>query len=512
MKKRALFSVSDKTGVVDFARHIADLGYELVSTGGTQRELEQAGVPVLNVSEITGFPECLDGRLKTLHPVVHGGILARRANPDHMAQMELLSIEPIDIVCINLYPFKQTIRKEGVLLEEAIENIDIGGPTMIRAAAKNWPDVTVVVDPDDYPMVLEALENGGVPQELRFRLAYKVFEHTAHYDAVIADYLRIKVGERFPDTFTLTYEKAQDLRYGENPHQSAAFYHAIGRLNGSLSNAEQLHGKELSYNNISDGAAAVALVKEFDAPCAVAVKHANPCGVGLGGTISEACQNAYDADPVSIFGGIVALNRICDDQTAQKLSEIFLEIVIAPGYTEDALERLTQKKNLRILLLEDIVMPVPERTSDFKKIQGGLLVQSADRTLYSEGALKPVTEKAPTAEQRESLDFAWKVCKHTKSNAIVLVNGSRTVGIGPGQTNRITALELAVKYAGGNARGCVLASDAFFPFPDCVEAAEKAGVAAIIQPGGSVRDQESIDAANKAGIAMVFTGTRHFKH
>lgn len=512
MKKRALFSVSDKTGVVDFARRVAALGYEIVSTGGTQKELEAAGVAVRGVSDITGFPECLDGRLKTLHPVVHGGILAMRANPDHMAQLELLNIEPIDIVCINLYPFKQTIRKEGVLLEEAIENIDIGGPTMIRAAAKNWPDVTVVVDPGDYPMVLEALENGGVSQENRFHLAYKVFEHTAHYDAVIADYLRRKIGEEYPETFTLTYEKAQDLRYGENPHQSAAFYHAIGRLEGTLAQAEQLHGKELSYNNISDSAAAVALVKEFDAPCVVAVKHANPCGVGLGQSIFDAYRNAYEADPVSIFGGIVALNRICDHETASMMSDIFLEIIIAPAFTEEALEILTQKKNIRLLALEAIAMPVPERTSDFKKIQGGLLVQTVDRTLYEEEELSTVTEKKPTEEQLKSLTFAWKVCKHTKSNAIVLAKGDRTVGIGPGQTNRITALELAVKYAGDDSIGSVLASDAFFPFPDCVEAAHKAGITAIIQPGGSVRDEDSIAACNKYGIAMIFTGTRHFKH
>ncbi|MCL2082491.1 MAG: bifunctional phosphoribosylaminoimidazolecarboxamide formyltransferase/IMP cyclohydrolase [Oscillospiraceae bacterium] len=512
MKKRALFSVSDKTGVVDFARRTAALGYEIVSTGGTQTELENAGIPVTNVSEITGFPECLDGRLKTLHPAVHGGILAVRENPDHMAQIELLNILPIDIICINLYPFKETIRKEGTPLDQAIENIDIGGPTLIRAAAKNWNDVVVVVDPEDYSSVIEQLEDGGVHQERKFELAYKVFEHTAHYDAVIADYLRRKTGCLYPGSFTLTYEKAQNLRYGENPHQSAAFYRAISRLPGTLSQAEQLHGKDLSYNNISDGAAAVAVVKEFDKPCAVAVKHANPCGVGLGETISQAYQNAYNADPLSIFGGIVALNRVCDLKTAQLLSEIFLEVVLAPGYTDEALEALMAKKNIRLMALEKISMPIPEYTSDFKKIQGGLLVQSADRVLYEENDIQFVTQRHPTEKERAGLDFAWRVCKHVKSNAIVLVNGDKTVGIGPGQTNRITALELAVRYAGENAAGSVLASEAFFPFPDCVEAAHRAGITAIIHPGGSMRDQDSIEAANKAGIAMIFTGTRHFKH
>jgi len=512
MKKRALFSVSDKTGVVDFARRAAALGYEILSTGGTQKELEGAGVPVVNVADVTGFPECLNGRLKTLHPAIHGGILAQRGNADHMAQLELLNIGLIDIVCINLYPFKQTIRKEGVALDQAIENIDVGGPTLIRAAAKNWEDVVVLVDPEDYDGVIEQLESGGVPPERKFELAYKVFEHTAHYDAVIADYLRRKIGRQYPETFTLTYEKAQDLRYGENPHQSAAFYRAIGRLEGSLAQAEQIHGKELSYNNIADGAAAVAIVKEFERPCAVAIKHANPCGVGLGQSVLEAYQNAHDADPVSIYGGIIALNRTCDLETAKKLTEIFLEIVIAPGYTDEALEVLMVKKNVRLLTLEDISLPIPEYASDFKKIQGGLLVQEADRILYGEPDLKTVTRRQPTPEERTALDFAWRVCKHVKSNGIVLVGGDKTVGVGPGQTNRVTALELAIRYAGDNAKGSVMASDAYFPFPDCVALAAQAGVTAIIQPGGSIRDQESIDAADKAGIAMLFTGTRHFKH
>ena len=510
MKKRALLSVSDKTGIVDFARRVAALGYEIVSTGGTQKVLEGAGVPVINVSEITNFPECLDGRLKTLHPIVHGGILAMRSNPGHMAQIEGLGIEPIDIVAINLYPFKQTILKEGVQLDEAIENIDIGGPTMIRAAAKNWPDVTVLVDPADYAGVLEMLENGGMTRERRFELAYKVFEHTAHYDALIAEYLRREIGTEFPETFTVTYEKEQSMRYGENPHQNACFYREVGGLAGTLAAAEQLHGKELSYNNIADADAAISLLKEFEEPCCVAVKHANPCGVGVGGNIFEAWRNAYEADPVSIFGGIIALNRTCDAQTAAEIGGIYVEIVIAPAYTDEALETLTAKKNVRILLLEDICAPVHPYARDFKKVRGGLLVQDADRTTYDE--CKTVTKRELTSDEQRSLDFAWKVCKHTKSNAIVLANGGRVVGIGQGQTSRIGALELALLRAGDKAIGAVMASDAYFPFPDCVEAADKAGITAIMQPGGSIADQKSIDAADGADIAMVFTGVRHFKH
>jgi phosphoribosylaminoimidazolecarboxamide formyltransferase/IMP cyclohydrolase len=512
MKKRALFSVFDKTGVCDFARRAAALGYEIVSTGGTQKALEAAGIPVINVSEVTGFPECLDGRLKTLHPAIHGGILAMRGSRDHMAQLEFLHIDLIDIVVINLYPFKQTILRAGVHLDEAIENIDIGGPTLIRAAAKNWSDVVVAVDPADYENILEQLENGGVPKERRFELACKVFEHTAHYDALIADYLRRQTGSGFPETLTVTYEKAQELRYGENPHQMAVFYREIGGLQGSLAKAEHLHGKELSFCNINDAAAAVAVIKEFDQPCAVAVKHATPCGAGLGETILDAYRRAYEADPVSIFGGVVALNRACDTATAEELSQTHLDIIIAPGYTDESLEILFRKKNVRILLLENICDPMPEDTLDFKKIQGGLLVQEADRPSFDPGALKVVTGRTPSPGELEALGFAWKVCKHVKSNAVVLAKDGMTTGVGPGQVNRVTAAELAIRGAGERAKGSVMASDAFFPFSDCVEAAGAAGVTAIIQPGGSVRDQESIDKANELGIAMVFTGERHFRH
>ncbi len=512
MKRRALFSVSDKTGVVELARRVAALGYEIVSTGGTAAALKAGGVQVVNVSDITGFPECLDGRLKTLHPVVHGGILAMRDNHDHMAQMELLGIDPIDIVVINLYPFKQTILKEGVQLAEAIENIDIGGPTMIRSAAKNWQDVAVLVDPSDYDMVADALEKGGLSREMHFSLAAKVFEHTAHYDALIAEYLRHEIGAIYPDTLTLTFEKEQDLRYGENPHQTAAFYREVGRWNGTIPAAEQIHGKELSYNNIGDLNGAIELIREFDTPCCVAVKHANPCGVGLGSTILEAWQNAYEADPMSIFGGIIALNRTCDEETASRIHEIFVEIVVAPSFTDEAVEILSRKKNLRLLVLEQMGHPHVPHDYDLKRVSGGLLVQSLDDTLIDPERLRVVTKRAPDEREMSEMEFAWRVARHVKSNAIVLVKGKRTVGIGPGQTNRVTALRLAIEYAGDNARGAVVGSDAFFPFPDCVEEAAAAGITAIMQPGGSINDEQSIVAADQANIAMVFTGLRHFKH
>ena len=513
--KRALISVSDKTGAAEFAKGLVDLGYEIVSTGGTSRALREAGVMVMDVSDITGFPECLDGRVKTLHPAVHGGILAMRANPDHMHQISELGIQTIDIVAINLYPFKQTILKDGVTREEAIENIDIGGPTMIRAAAKNWQDVVVLVDPADYDPVLEQLKAGEVSSEYKFALAGKVFEHTAAYDALIADYLRKQRGaEPFPDQLTLTYEKAQGMRYGENPHQKAAFYREVAKWGNTAADLIQLHGKELSYNNINDLNGALDTLKEFGTvtPCAVAVKHANPCGVGLGETLLEAYTNAYEADPVSIFGGIVALNRQVDSPTAQKLSDIFLEIVIAPSFETEAFDILAAKKNIRLLALQNLAEPNNPAMLDMKKVAGGLLVQELDTTLLEKEELKVVTKRTPSAEEMDALMLAWRVVKHVKSNGICLANRNRTVGIGPGQTNRVTALELAVKYAGENARGSVMASDAYLPFSDNVEVAAKAGIAAIIHPGGSIRDEDSIRACDEAGIAMVFTGVRHFKH
>lgn len=515
MKKRALLSVSDKTGVIEFAKGLAELGYELVSTGGTEKAIREAGIPVVNITDVTGFPECLDGRVKTLHPMVHAGILAMRSNKEHMETLEKLGVTPIDIVAINLYPFKQTILKPGATLEECIENIDIGGPTMIRAAAKNWQDVTVIVNPADYEGVLSELkEKGEVSREHKFQLAYKVFECMANYDSMIANYWRRQIDkDMLPDTFSMTFEKAQDLRYGENPHQKAVFYKEIGtQFTGTLAAAQQLHGKELSYNNINDTNGALDLLKEFDETCVVAVKHANPCGVGLGSTLHEAYMKAYNADPVSIFGGIVACNRTVDKETAEEMAKIFLEIIIAPDFTPEALEVLEKKKNIRLLKLPDISKKNTKDMLDMKKVAGGLLVQQYNTEVLHEEDLKVVTKRQPTPEEMEQLKFGMKVVKHTKSNAIVLVGDNATIGVGPGQTNRITALELAIKYGGDKVKGSVMASDAFFPFDDCVKAAHEAGITAIIQPGGSIRDEDSIKACDEFGIAMVFTGMRHFKH
>lgn len=514
MIKRVLISVSDKTGIVEMARELQNMGVEIISTGGTAKTLSDAGLKVINISDVTGFPECLDGRVKTLHPNVHAGILAMRSNEEHMKQLKELNIETIDMVIINLYPFKQTILKENIELEEAIENIDIGGPTMIRAAAKNYQDVAVIVDPSDYSSVLEELKSSkDISLKTKFKLAYKVFEHTSHYDTLIAKYLRDKIGDEvFPETLSLTFEKVQDMRYGENPHQKAVFYKEVGANVGCITSAKQLHGKELSYNNIGDANGAIEIIKEFDEPTVVAVKHANPCGVASASNIYDAYVKAYESDPVSIFGGIIAANREIDEKTAEEISKIFVEIVIAPSFTEGALNILTQKKNVRLLQLENVSAKLPEGTYDMKKVAGGLLVQNYNNELLNMDDLKCVTEKKPTQEEMESLIFAMKVVKHTKSNGIALAKGKQTIGVGPGQTNRVTACKIAIEYGGERTKGAVLASDAFFPFADCVEAAAAASITAIIQPGGSIRDQESIDACNKYGIAMVFTGMRHFKH
>ena len=516
MKKRAILSVSYKNGVAEFAKELSDLGYEIVSTGGTAKAIRDAGVEVIGVSDVTGFPECLDGRVKTLHPKIEAGILAMRSNPEHMKQIEELGVTLIDIVAINLYPFKQTILRDGVSLEEAIENIDIGGPTMIRAAAKNWQDVAVIVDPSDYRTVIDELRaSGEVSKKTKFSLAGKVFEHTAQYDTLIADYLRRQRGDSpFADKLTFTFEKTQDLRYGENPHQKAAFYKEISKVDNTIAAAKQLHGKELSYNNIGDANGALDVIKEFgyDKPVAVAVKHANPCGVATGSDIHEAYLRAYESDPVSIFGGIVALNREIDEATAQELAKIFLEIIIAPSFSEKAFEILSKKKNIRLLELPNLAKTNAPATLDMKKVVGGLLVQELDTQLLNEADIKCVTKRQPTEKELCDLHFVWKIVKHTKSNGIAIAKDNQTVGVGPGQTNRITALELAIKYGGKKVAGSVMGSDAFFPFSDCVEAAQKAGITAIIQPGGSIRDADSIKAADEAGIAMIFTGMRHFKH
>jgi len=510
---RALISVSDKTGVVEFAQELAGLGVKIISTGGTATRLKDNGVDVIGISDVTGFPECLDGRVKTLHPAVHGGILAMREKPEHMKQLADLKIETIDIVAINLYPFRETILKPSVTLEEAIENIDIGGPTMLRSAAKNHKDVVVVCDPKDYGQVVKELrENGEVSYETKYRLALKVFQHTAAYDAMIADYLRKQIDGELPDNLTLTFEKAQELRYGENPHQKAWYYKEIKPAAGALVNAVQLHGKELSFNNINDTNGALETLKEFEEPAVVAVKHANPCGVGTGYDIYDAYVKAYKADPVSIFGGIVAANRPIDEMTAAEINKIFVEIVIAPDFTEEALAILTQKKNIRLLKLENITAKAPKDAYDVKKVGGGILVQEIDNSLYEDDDIKVVTDRIPTEREMEDMKFAMKVVKHIKSNGIVIARDGKTIGIGPGQVNRIWAVENSIRQATESTEGAVLASDAFFPFDDCVAAAAKAGISAIIQPGGSVNDEDSIRKANELGIAMVFTGVRHFKH
>lgn len=510
MKKRALISVSNKDEITTFAQGLHDLDYEIISTGGTLRVIKEAGIPVIAVDEVTGFPEILDGRVKTLHPFIHGGLLAKKDNPSHQEQLKENAITPIDMVVVNLYPFKQTLERVEVSNEEIIENIDIGGPTMIRAAAKNFTDVTVIVDPADYESILEALQNEQLDLKKRQQLAAKVFRHTAHYDAMIANFFTEETEEAYPETYTVTYEKVQTLRYGENPHQQAAFYKNPLRVGGSLATAKQLHGKDLSYNNIQDANAALEILSEYQEPAAVAVKHMNPCGIGVADTITEAFKTAYDADPISIFGGIVACNKEVDLQTAEQLSGIFLEIVIAPRFSEAALEILTKKKNIRLLELEmDDDKKVNNKLTTMK---GGVLIQDADNGKVAAGELTVATKRQPTESEIADLLFAWKAVKHVKSNAIVLAKTNQTVGIGAGQMNRIGAATIAIEQAGEKAEGSVLASDAFFPMPDTVEAAAKAGVTAIIQPGGSKRDQDSIDACDEHGIAMVYTGMRHFKH
>ncbi|MFD1037107.1 bifunctional phosphoribosylaminoimidazolecarboxamide formyltransferase/IMP cyclohydrolase [Virgibacillus byunsanensis] len=510
MKKQALISVSDKENITELAKGLIELDYDVISTGGTLRVLQEAGIPAKAVDEITGFPEILDGRVKTLHPVIHGGLLAKREEPTHQKQLEDNNISLIDVVVVNLYPFKKTLHKQGVSENDIIENIDIGGPTMLRAAAKNFTDVTVVVDPDDYSDVLDAIQKDTLNKQKRKQLAAKVFRHTAHYDAMIARYFTEDTKEEFPENYTVTYEKIQTLRYGENPHQKAAFYKDSTNTALSLATSKQLHGKELSFNNIQDANAALEILSEYKNPTAVAVKHMNPCGIGMADNLAEAFQRAYQADPISIFGGIVACNREIDQSTAEQLSEIFLEIVIAPSYTPEALETLTMKKNIRLLEL-----PMNSQKQAYHKlttVKGGMLIQDSDHKELTKDQLAFPTKNQPSEQELSDLLFAWKAVKHVKSNAIVLAKDNQTVGIGAGQMNRIGSATIAIEQAGENTKGAVLASDAFFPMPDTVEAAATAGVTAIIQPGGSKRDQESIDVCDENGIAMVFTGMRHFKH
>ena len=511
MKKRALISVSDKSGVVDFAKELVGLGFEIISTGGTKAALEKAGVKTISISDITGFPECLDGRVKTLHPAVHAGLLAMRSNAEHMAQLEKLGINTIDIVAVNLYPFKETISKDGVDFAEAIENIDIGGPTMIRAAAKNYQDVAVIVNPEDYETVVNELKaNGEVSLATKKLLSYKVFEHTSVYDTLIATYLRGQLGIEYPQKISFAFEKVQDMRYGENPHQSAAFYRNALPNTACIAEAKQLNGKELSFNNINDTNGAIELLREFKKPCAVAVKHTNPCGVAEGETLLDAYKKAYACDPVSIFGGIVAFNGVVDEELAAELVKIFLEVVVAKGYTDKALEVLKSKANLRVLVIDDIDCPRKYAEPDLKRVAGGLLVQQKDTVLFDE--TKRVTKSDVTESQKADLEFAYKVVKHCKSNAIVVAKDGATLGIGVGQTSTVWAMQQAIEHAGDRVKGAVVASDAFFPFRDCVDLCASAGISGIIQPGGSIRDNDSIDACDENGIAMLFCGNRHFKH
>ena len=489
---------------------------EILSTGGTAKLLRDAGLKVKDVSEFTGFPEMLDGRVKTLHPKVHGGLLGMRGNPEHVAKMKEHGIENIDMVVVNLYPFESTVAKEDCKLEDAIENIDIGGPTMLRSAAKNHQDVTVLVDSADYVLVLDEMQanNGAVSPRTNFNLAVKVFQHTAAYDGAISNYLGTRLGEvveEYPATFTLQVKKAQNLRYGENPQQTAAFYVEKDIDEPCVSNTIQLQGKELSFNNIIDLDAAIETVKEFEQSAAVIIKHTNPCGAALADSPLTAYLKARECDPLSAFGGIVGFNREVDAATAKELTSTFLEAVIAPGYSDEALEIFTAKKNVRVMLAP-LLGEYIQSGYDLKKVVGGLLVQGRDLGMINAIDCKVVTERTPSASEYDALDFAWRICKHVKSNAIVFTSRDQTIGIGAGQMSRVDSSRIAVQKALLPIKGSVLASDAFFPFRDGVDAAAEAGVTAIIQPGGSMRDEEVIKAANEHGIAMIFTGMRHFRH
>ena len=517
---RALLSVSDKTGLADFASGLARLGVTLLSTGGTAKALADAGVPVVEIGDYTGFPEMLDGRVKTLHPKVHGGVLARRDDPGHLAALEKHSIPTIDLVVVNLYPFRETVAKPGCTLEDAIENIDIGGPAMVRSAAKNWRDVGIVVDPADYAALLSELEAHGrvLSAETRFALARKAFSHTAAYDGAISNWLTARgpdgAAAAFPDRFNLQAVKVEDLRYGENPHQQAAFYRDLRPAAGTIATYRQLQGKELSYNNIADSDAAWECVKSFAETACVIVKHANPCGVAIAGSTADAYRKALATDPTSAFGGIIAFNRPLDAVTLEAVAAQFLEVLIAPAYTADALTVIAQKKNVRVL-----EVPLAASTSpaelDWKRVGGGLLVQTADTRNVLPEDLRVVTKKAPTPGELADLMFAWRVAKFVKSNAIVYCAGGQTLGIGAGQMSRVDSTRIAAmkaKHANLSLAGSVVASDAFFPFRDGLDVVADNGAIAVIEPGGSVRDDEVIAAADERGLAMVFTGIRHFRH
>ena len=512
---RALISVYDKSGVVDFSKTLAGAGYELISTGGTHQTISQeGGLDVKQVSVVTGSPEILDGRVKTLHPVIHAGLLARRDSPEHQAELAKHQITPIDLVAVNLYPFVATVSKPGVTLDEALENIDIGGPTMLRAAAKNFPSVAVVVDPADYGWVADRLKGPGLTMEERQGLAAKAFHHVSVYDAAVTGYLTADSGPsdqagELPDDVALSLSKVAGLRYGENPHQQGALYVSPGLGTNGIAGAKQLHGRELSYNNLMDADAAWRTVSDFQQQTVAVVKHANACGLASHDDQTKAYERAFEGDSVSAFGGIVAYNRTVTAASAEAMGPVFYEVVVAPGYEPEALETLQKKRNLRIL---EVTLGEGPPPYDLRPITGGILVQTPDAISEDPGSWKTVTEKSPSDGEMKDLAFAWKAAKHIKSNAIVFAKDEALVGMGAGQPNRVVSVHLSQRTAGDKAKGSVLASDAFFPFPDNIELAAEAGVTAIVQPGGSIRDEEVIEAANKAGLAMVFTDVRHFRH
>ncbi len=517
--KRALISVSDKTGIIELAKSLEAAGVEIISTGGTAQKISQAGLQVTKVSELTGYPEMLDGSVKTLHPVIQAGLLALRKNPEHQAELKKYDIKTIDLVIANLYPFAETIAQAGVSRAEAMENIDIGGPTMIRAAAKNHQDVAVVVDPTDYNDLATKVKAGeALSAEFKRRLAYKAFRHTADYDFIIQEYLseNIEQEQSFPETFLINYEKKMDLRYGENPHQKAAFYQEKGKKESSITTAVQLAGKELSFNNINDANAALEIIKDFpDRPAAVVMKHANPCGLAEGDNLREAFLRAHAGDPLSAFGSIIAFNREVDENTAREMvaDNKFIEVVIATSFHNQALDILKKRwRNIRLLEIADLFEKPGKAKYNFKKVAGGLLVQSKDLANIDVFDLEVVTDRRPSPEELADLLFAWKTVKHVKSNAIVMAKEKMLIGVGAGQMSRVDAMEIASHKAGIRAEGGVVASDAFFPFPDAIEKAAQAGIKAIVQPGGSIRDDQVIAACDESGISMVFTGIRHFKH
>lgn len=511
MAKRALVSVSDKTGLVDFVKGLQAAGWEIIATGGTQKLLEDSGVKTIGISDVTGFPEICDGRVKTLHPKVHGGLLARRDEPSHLQALQENGIEFIDLVCVNLYPFRETIAKEGTTMAEAIEKIDIGGPSMLRSAAKNFNDVTVVCDPADYDTILAEINaTGNTTLETRLQLSAKAYTHTAQYDCCIATYMREKAG--LNEKLFLEFDLKQGLRYGENPHQSAKFYASTKAIPFSLASGKQLQGKEMSYNNIQDANAALNIARDFQQPFCVALKHMNPCGAAVAETIEEAWQKAYEADTVSIYGGIVICNRTITKEIALGMKPIFLEIVIAPDFTDEAMEIFATKKNLRVIQVD--MTPSSEAIDQYVSVNGGLLVQHLDTQIETITADMCATKVQPDAATLADMQFGWNIVKHVKSNAIVVVKNGQTLGVGAGQMNRVGSAEIAMKqaHAAGVTEGLILASDGFLPFDDTVALAAKYGVTAIVQPGGSIRDNDCVVKADELGICMLMTGTRHFKH